>query len=175
MRVIAGTLGGRLFDSPGTQRTHPMSDKMRGALFNILGELTGLAVLDAFGGSGALAFEAVSRGATSVLVLEQDRLAQKTITRNLRALNLRRVVTLVSVAAGPWLTTNEGKQFDIVLCDPPYDELQQNLLGRLAERVKPNGIFVLSYPADQPKPEFRSLELIRQQLYGNAQLLFYRA
>jgi len=168
-------LGGRLFDSPGTQRTHPMSDKMRGALFNILGELTGLSILDAFGGSGALAYEAVSRGAASVLILEQDIHAQRTIKHNLRLLDIGSSATLVRTSAGDWLTTNEGRQFDVVLCDPPYNELQPNLLARLAERANPGGIFVLSYPAGQPKPEFKSLMFIRQQTYGSAQLLFYRA
>ena len=70
MRVIAGRLGGRNFDSPKTQRTHPMSDKVRGALFNALGDLGGLTVLDAFAGSGACSLEAASRGATEVLAID---------------------------------------------------------------------------------------------------------
>ena len=60
MRIIAGTLGGRNFDSK-SQATHPMSEKMRGALFNVLGDIDGLKVLDCFAGSGAIGFEAISR------------------------------------------------------------------------------------------------------------------
>ena len=69
MRVIAGRLGGRLFDSPHTRRTHPMSDKARGALFNMLGDIEGMHVLDPFAGTGALSFEAISRGAASALAI----------------------------------------------------------------------------------------------------------
>ena len=175
MRIIAGSLGGRMFDSPGTHRTHPMSDKMRGALFNILGDIAGLMVLDAFGGSGALAFEAASRGAKSVLVLDNDKAAQQTISRNIRTLKLEGQVTLVRAAAGVWLSTNEAARFDIVLCDPPYDDLQPSLLARLSSHVAPGGVFVLSYPAGTEAPAFDGLQVIKQQSYGDGQLVFYRS
>ena len=67
MRIIAGTLKGQQFQTPHSHKTHPMGDKIRGALFNVLGDIEGLSFLDAFSGSGALAFEAASRGAASVL------------------------------------------------------------------------------------------------------------
>ena len=72
MRIIAGYLGGRQFNSPRSNRTHPMSDKARGGLFNALGDISGLTVLDAFAGSGALSFEAISRGAESVIAVDID-------------------------------------------------------------------------------------------------------
>jgi 16S rRNA (guanine966-N2)-methyltransferase len=175
MRVIAGSLGGRMFDSPGTHRTHPMSDKMRGALFNILGELAGLRVLDAFGGSGALAFEAASRGAQEVLMLDNDKAAQNTIGRNINSLGVGGTVRLVRAGAGAWLTQNPDAVFDIILCDPPYDDLQPNLLMRLSEHLVPAGLLVLSYPASQEPPVFKGLQQIKQQSYGDAQLVFYRA
>ncbi|HSW99138.1 MAG TPA: RsmD family RNA methyltransferase [Candidatus Saccharimonadales bacterium] len=174
MRVIAGTLGGRNFDSPGSHRTHPMSDKMRGALFNILGDVNDLVVLDAFGGSGALSFEAASRGAREVVVLDNDRQAQQTIEQNIRVLGLDGQVQLIKAAAGAWLNTTYDEQFDVVLCDPPYDDLQPALLVRLASRVIPHGVLVLSYPAGMPAPELPRLEQIKQQGYGDAQLIFYR-
>jgi 16S rRNA (guanine966-N2)-methyltransferase len=173
MRVIAGSLGGRMFDSPGTSRTHPMSDKMRGALFNILGDIGGLTVLDAFGGSGALGFEAASRGAASVLILDNDQTAQKTIERNIRALDLQRIVRLVKTSALSWLGTNEAATFDIVLCDPPYDNLQPASLAALAAHLTPEGIYALSYPAEQQPPELPGLTQVKQQHYGDAQLVFY--
>ena len=175
MRVIAGRLGGRMFDSPGTHRTHPMSDKMRGALFNILGELDDLLVLDAFGGSGALSFEAVSRGARQVMVLDNDKTAQQTIERNIRSLNLGRQVRLVRAPAHGWLETNPDARFDIILCDPPYDQLQPTTLAALSGRLTDEGIYVLSYPAAEQPPEFSGLEQVKQQTYGDAQLVFYRS
>lgn len=174
MRVIAGKLGGRLFDSPHTHRTHPMSDKARGALFNILGDINGLTVLDPFGGTGALSFEAVSHGALNALVIESDRPAQKIIEQNIKTLDLGGAVKLVKAAAGAWLQTDYDNQFDLVLCDPPHDDLQPNLLARLSRRVLPGGLLVLSWPGSQDVPGFPDFERVELRNYGDMQLAFYR-
>ena len=89
MRIIAGRLGGRVFSTPHSARTHPMADRVRGALFNVLGDLSGLTVFDPFTGSGALAYEAVSRGAATVLCIDTDKAAQKTVKENISALGIR--------------------------------------------------------------------------------------
>lgn len=175
MRVIAGRLGGRLFNSPQSHRTHPMSDKMRGALFNTLGDIEGLTVLDAFAGSGALSFEAVSRGAISSLAIEVDVPAQKVIAANSLALDVVGQVKLIKASAGAWLETSPGITFDIVLCDPPYDDLHLSLVERLSQCVKPGGLLVLSAPAHIQVPSLGGLMQILQRSYGDAQLLFYRA
>lgn len=174
MRVIAGRLGGRVFDSPRNFKTHPMSDKARGALFNVLGDLSGLTVLDAFAGSGALSFEAVSRGATSALAIDNDRSAQKVIAHNIARLELKAAVKLVKASANAWLQTNPNAQFDIVLCDPPYNDLQPNLLRRLAAAVKPGGLYVLSWPSGQEALVIEGLTQIELHSYGDASLVFYR-
>lgn len=174
MRIIAGTLGGRTFNSPHTDRTHPMSDKIRGALFNMLGDLSDLSVLDAFSGTGALSFEAISRGARSALAIESDRLAQRTIAENIEALDLDQAVKLVKAPANAWLQTNDRQQFDVVLLDPPYDDLQEALLQRLAATVKPGGVLVISWPGGQPTPQFEHFTVIKERAYGDAQLIFYR-
>lgn len=175
MRVIAGRLGGRAFDSPGTFKTHPMSDKMRGALFNILGDIEGLTVLDAFAGSGALSFEALSRGAASALLIEQDKAAQRVIAQNIRSLGLKGKAVLVHASTGAWLNTAEpGKQFDLVLCDPPYNDLQTNLVERLVSRVVPGGLLVLSWPAGTDVSELPTSEMVEHRTYGDAALAFYR-
>lgn len=174
MRIIAGSLGGRTFESPHGHRTHPMSDKIRGALFNTLGDIAGLTVLDAFAGSGAICFEAISRGARSAVAIEQDRLAQRTIDENIRALKLQRSVKLIKASAGAWLQTNQTSQYDLVILDPPYDDTQPNLLQRLAATVKPDGLLILSWPGDQDGPVFATLQEIKRRSYGDAQLIFYR-
>jgi 16S rRNA (guanine966-N2)-methyltransferase len=173
MRIIAGRLGGRNFASPHGHRTHPMSDKARGALFNALGDIEGLSVLDAFAGSGALSYEAISRGAAQALAIDSDQNAQKAIADNIVSLGLKRQVKLTKASAGAWLSTTD-EEFDIVICDPPYDDLQLNLLERLAGRAKPNGLAVLSLP---PTAEFTlpdSYKLLTSKNYGDAQLVFYR-
>ena len=174
MRIIAGRLGGRSFESPHGHRTHPMSDKIRGALFNTLGDITGLTVLDAFAGSGALSFEAVSRGAKSALAIESDRLAQRTISENISALGVKGAVKLIQASANAWLDTNANATFDLVLLDPPYDNVQLNLLQRLTSAVTPDGLLALSWPGDMAPPAFAGFEQIAQRAYGDAQLIYYR-
>lgn len=172
MRVIAGTLGGRLFNAPHGHRTHPMSDKMRGALFNMLGDIDSLSVLDPFAGSGALAFEAVSRGASSVIAIEQDRNAQRTITENVAALQVGNRVSVIKASAGAWLRTT-GTTFDLVLLDPPYDSLQQTLLAELMERAKPTATVVLSWPGKQDPPQFDGWSIHTSKQYGDGSLHIY--
>jgi len=174
MRIIAGTLGGRTFDSPGSNRTHPMSDKARGALFNILGDIKGLSVLDPFAGSGALSFEAVSRGAKLATAIEQDKLAQKTIASNIATLGLSERVVLVKATANAWFHKNKQLRFDLVLCDPPYDDLQWDLLERLSLLVKEQGLMVLSWPGGADQPRMPDFDQVKQQAYGDMQLVFYR-
>ncbi|HEY5152900.1 MAG TPA: RsmD family RNA methyltransferase [Candidatus Saccharimonadales bacterium] len=173
MRVIAGRLGGRNFASPRGHRTHPMSDKVRGALFNALGDIEGLSVLDAFAGSGALGYEAVSRGAAQVLAIDTDSNAQQAIAANITSLGLANNMKLIKASAAAWLSTSD-ETFDIVLCDPPYDDPQLKLLGRLAERVKPNGLAVFSLPPGIKPGLPAHYELLAAKSYGDARLLFYR-
>lgn len=143
MRIIAGRLGGRQFASPKGHRTHPMSDKMRGALFNALGDISGLTVLDAFAGSGAISFEAVSRGAAHAMAVERDRQAQQAIAESIEKLGISGQIKLIKASAGSWLGTSDDL-FDIVVVDPPWEDPQINLLLRLADRTKPGGLFVSS-------------------------------
>src|SRR5437868_2924372 len=105
MRIIAGKLKGREFKSPHGHKTHPMSDKVRGALFNILGDIDELTFLDAFAGSGALAFEAVSRGAKSVAAIDKDSSAHKALEQNAKEL-CPRDVKVIKANAGGWSIHN---------------------------------------------------------------------
>lgn len=172
MRIIAGTHGGRLFNSPGGHRTHPMSDKIRGALFNILGDITGQSVLDAFAGTGALGFEALSRGAGSVVAVERDRSAQAVIMENQALLQLQ-PFQLIRAGVGPWMP-NAGQTFDIILLDPPFDHLQYDLLERVVSLLKPGGTVVLSWPSKIELPRFTSISLQAEKVYGDASLYIYR-
>jgi 16S rRNA (guanine966-N2)-methyltransferase len=175
MRIIAGSLGGRVFETPGTHKTHPMSDKVKGALFNVLGDLDGLTVIDAFAGSGALGFEAISRGARHVVLIDNERVAQKTIEQNIKSLGIANEVKLIKASANAWLSTNEAALFDIVLCDPPYDNIQTALLKHLAHKAANQGIVVFSLPPKatlELSPEDFTLEISKD--YGDARLVFYR-
>jgi 16S rRNA (guanine966-N2)-methyltransferase len=152
-----------------------MSDKVRGALFNVLGDIEGLTLLDAFAGSGALAFEAASRGAMSVIAIEKDNAAHKILDQNVKELHLEKCVKPIKANTGGWSIHNMEKRFDIVILDPPYEDLQLNLLQKLINRhIKKAGLAVLSYPGHKEVPEFEQTEIAAQKDYGDAQLIFYR-
>jgi 16S rRNA (guanine966-N2)-methyltransferase len=139
----------------------------------MLGDLTGLIVLDAFAGSGAISFEAISRSAVAVIAIDVDRYAQQTIITNARLLGIQNFVTLVRTDAAAWLTKNNDS-FDVVVLDPPYDKPQVLLLAELAHRTKPGGVVVVSLP---PKIEMQlgsDFQLLRTKTYGDAQLQLYR-
>lgn len=173
MRIIAGKLGGRTFSSPPGHKTHPMSDKIRGALFNAIGDIDGLSVLDAFAGSGAISFEAVSRGANHVTAIDSDRQAQRTIRENVAALDVAESIKLISASASAWLSTTD-QFFDVVICDPPYDDIKPELLARLADRCKPGGIVIFSLPPEVNVKLANDYEPLHSKNYGDATLSFYR-
>lgn len=177
MRIIAGELGGRFFNGPDSTATHPMAERVRGALFNSLGDIEGLTVLDAFAGSGALAFEAISRGAASAVVIERDKRAQKVITENIQTLGLENRIKLIRTSASAWSDTSQGEQFNLVLCDPPYHDMQLSTVSKLISHVKPNGLMVLSYPGRESAPTVNVSGVVvvdKSKSYGDAALAYYR-
>lgn len=174
MRVVAGRLGGRIFESPRTHRTHPMSEKARGAIFNALGDVAGLSVLDAYSGSGALAIEAVSRGAERVLAIEVDIEAVKTIAHNIESLQLSDHIKCLRKNISGWSRNNTDKKFDIVLADPPYNDIRPDVLEHLTAHVAPDGLYVLSWPGSEPIRPFKGFEIIAHKPLGDIQLVFYR-
>ncbi len=174
MRVIAGRLGGRQFSSPSGHRTHPMSDKVRGALFNMLGDISGLSVLDAFAGSGAIAIEAVSRGAERVIAVDADKNANATVAANVSQLGIDKQIKSIRANVSSWSDNNPNEQFDLVICDPPYDRVQLPVLRKLARHVAPDGAYVLSWPGSQEKPGLPGLSCVTAKSYGDAQLVVYK-
>ena len=174
MRVIAGQLRGRVIADPKGHRTHPMSEKIRGALFNALGDIEGLTVLDAFTGTGAVAIEAISRGAQKVTAIDYDKEAFLCASGNVKSLKLENVIMLLKVNAKSWSNNNQDKLYDVVVADPPFNEVNDTLLEKMHRHIKPNGIFVLSVPADYTPRSGHKLTLIAEKSYGDAKLYFYR-
>lgn len=151
-----------------------MSDKMRGAVFSVLGNIEGLSVLDAFAGSGALAFEAVSRGAKHATAIDIDKSAITTVVKSAQTLHIDDKIKAIRANASGWSDNNKEAQFDLVFCDPPYDKLQITLLQKLVKHVKHGGIYILSWPGDLEAPEFALLEKLQAKNYGDSQLVFFR-
>jgi 16S rRNA (guanine966-N2)-methyltransferase len=173
LRIVAGTLGGRFFDAPANSATHPMGERIRGALFNKLGDITGKTVLEPFAGSGALSFEALSRGAASVLLLERDKHAQATVAKNITQLGLDARATLVKANCRMWSANNPDAQFDLLFVDPPYHDTQLSTVALLIRHLKPNGLMVLSYQGRGVAPTVNGVVVVDNRLYGDAALAFY--
>lgn len=151
-----------------------MSEKMRGALFNVLGDIGGLSMFDAYGGSGAVVFESISRGAKSALITETDKKITDIIKKNIKILNLENQIKVVHANASGWSEKNYTTQFDLVICDPPYDLIKESQLKTLTQNVKKSGLFILSLPSEYPRPRYDDLKLERDRDYGQGSLVFYR-
>jgi len=174
MRIISGSLRGQNIITPNGHKTHPMSEKMRGALFNVLGDIVGFDVFDAYGGTGAVAFEALSRGANSALITEIDNHSWAIIKQNAENLKVTEKVKIVRANAASWCDSNYYIKFDLVICDPPYQNINIEQLTKISINLKQCGIFVLSSPGNYVKPEFKDLKLIKFNDYGDGSLAFYR-
>ena len=131
MRVVAGVFKGRRLAAPRGTRTRPTADRVREALFSMLGDVGGARVLDLYAGSGALGIEALSRGAGSAVFVERDAKAVAAIERNLAAVGVEETVVRQDVER--FLARADGA-FDLVFCDPPYDSAAR-LAGPLAEHL----------------------------------------
>ena len=174
IRLIAGYFGGRIIEGSGTTRTHPMGERIRSSLFNILGsEIEGAVVLDAFAGSGSLGLESLSRGAKQATFVERDRVAQKIIERNIALLGVYEQAKLVKAPVASWLSTVDT-QYDIIFADPPYNNLQLSTVFQLQKLLKPNGLMVLSYTGRGEVPTDLGVVVVDNRRYGDAVLSFYR-
>jgi 16S rRNA (guanine966-N2)-methyltransferase len=175
MRVISGTLKNRQFAAPSGHKTHPMSERARGAIFNILGDITNLSVFDAFAGSGALSFEAISRGAKTVLAIDSDKIAYRTLTENIEQLSLVDRVQAIHANTTSWIKRNKSHQFNVVFIDPPYDTVNYAALKDLAHTALPGGILVYSLPVGHDFTLSKDVfQLLDEKKYAGAALVFFR-
>lgn len=166
IRIISGKLGGRLIDTPKTDKTHPMGDRERSAIFNRLrGEIADKVILDAFAGSGAIGLEALSLGASEVDFLENNRKAAKTIHDNIAKFKLDDKGKLVRKLRD---------EYDIIFADPPYDKPQYEYIEEILKSLKHGGIFVLSHPENPAPWEFRGLSLFSDKSYAAAHIKMYQ-
>jgi 16S rRNA (guanine966-N2)-methyltransferase len=185
MRIVAGSLKGRAITAPEGQNTRPTSDRARQAIFNVLEHaswaepLDGARVIDLYAGSGALGFEAISRGAAFALFVEIEDEARGAIRENADAWGLmgrtrvhRRSATDLGVRPG-----SAGEAFDIAFLDPPYRQgLGEQTLARLLEGnwLKPGATVVFERGSDEPEIETPGYERLDARDYGAARVLFLR-
>lgn len=170
IKIISGKYASRLINCPKNQATHPMGNRERQALFNQLGnDFSGLNVLDAFAGTGALGIEALSRGATSVDFLEKDRKAIKTLAHSLADLQIK---SARLIQKADQLTT-----YKLIFIDPPYHNFQLPLVKRIITHLAPSGLLIVSHPENITVDDLMEphLELLSSRAYAAARISIFRA
>jgi 16S rRNA (guanine966-N2)-methyltransferase len=176
MRVVAGELRGRRLRSVPGMSSRPTGEKVREALFGILGDrVAGAHVLDLFAGTGALAIEALSRGAADAVLVEPSPAAVGVIRANLADLGLDDRTVVRRTRAESWLRTQRDGPFDVVLLDPPYASpvgYVAGILARLARTALAEGAVVALEAATrgEPPPWPADLEPARPRRYGDTTL-----
>ena len=170
---MAGELRGRRLRAP-RDGTRPTADRVREALFSILGDVAGLRVLDLFAGSGALGIESLSRGAAEAVFVDNSPRAVAAVKANLEALGLEAKVHCRAALA--FLDGVSGKEtFDLLFCDPPYDaagRLASPLAERLPAILSENARIVTE--SDKRSPLQLPLPLLRERTYGDTRIAVHR-
>ncbi|HET9554641.1 MAG TPA: RsmD family RNA methyltransferase, partial [Anaeromyxobacteraceae bacterium] len=174
-RIVAGSARGRRLRVPGGLGTRPTSEKVRGAVFNVLGQFfEGGAVLDLYAGSGALALEALSRGCERALCVEADRGAADVIRANAAALGF---ADRVEVRQGrvEALLPRLPSGFALAFVDPPYAEGPGAALLGLGALLAPGGLAVAEHDAKAPPADrIGPLALVDRRSWGGTGISIYR-
>ena len=169
VRIIAGEFGRRRIETPDSGLTHPMGERVRGALFNSLGDISGLKVLDAFAGSGAVGMEALSRGAKSAEFVENDRRAVRILHKNIETLQIHERTRVRAMGVGKFLGMSD-ELFDLVFADPPYNFIKWGLVERLWEKIREGGRLVVSHGKDNDELRLPADRKIFEGVYAEAKI-----
>ena len=177
MRVVAGKYGGRPLKTLAGKTTRPTTDKVKGAIFNMIGPyFDGGRVLDLYAGSGSLAIEAISRGMTSAILVEKDRRAQAIINQNLKMTREEERFELLKMEANQSLERITG-HFDLVLLDPPYAKEQiVTDIEKMAERELLSDDILVVCETDKSvdlPAEIAGLGIWKQKIYGISKVTVY--
>ncbi|MCL2681352.1 MAG: 16S rRNA (guanine(966)-N(2))-methyltransferase RsmD [Streptococcaceae bacterium] len=177
MRVVSGEYGGRPLKTLTGDTTRPTTDKVKGAIFNMIGPyFNGGLVLDLYAGSGSLAIEAVSRGMDKAVLVEKDRLAQQIITENIKMTKEEAKFQLLKIPAKRALFTLT-ETFDLVFLDPPYAKEQiESDLQALQEKdlLTESSIIVCETDKAVSLPEkIEQLIKTKEKIYGISKITIY--
>lgn len=180
MRIVAGRFRGAALAAPKTQATRPTSDRLRESMFNILAhglelDLDGLRVLDLFAGTGALGFEAISRGARHCTFIEEGAEARGVIRRNMETLGLNGAAKIFRRDATRLGAVGTIEPFDLVFADPPYDKgLGEMALASAAEGgwIAPGAVCVLEERAGAVIETPAGFEITDTREAGDSQVVF---
>lgn len=175
MRVIAGRFGGRTLVAPRGRATRPTPERVREALFSILGDVEGMDVLDLFAGSGALGIEALSRGAAAATFVDSSAAACAAIRRNVESLGASAEVRHQRALPFLGAALLSGRQYDLVLLDPPYRQapgLGREFSAALGPVLSPGAQVIAE--SDRRAPLELDLEMVDERRYGDTLISIYR-
>ena len=172
VKITGGELRGRKIATPG-EGTHPMGERERLALFNMLGDrVAGNGVADLFCGGGTLAIEALSRGATFALMIDSSQTAVDVANQNMKDLGLYGSYGRALLADVTEVVRTATDRFGVVFADPPYDKYDEKMLRHLPRLVLDGGILVVSHPGEAP--EFDGMTLVKSRKYAGAGIAIYQ-
>ncbi len=180
MRIIAGTLRGRMLKSPKGLATRPVLARVREALFLVIGDISGLDVLDLFSGTGAVGIEALSRGAASLTLVEKGRRQCAVIRENVTSFGIENKTAIFRTDALKALKKlhDAGRSFHFIFADPPYDTgLSQKAIERVFDLdiLVPDGVLAVTVRHNEDLPgDSGNRELIFDRRYGDTKLVMYR-
>ena len=175
MRIVGGRVGGRTLHAPRGRGTRPTPERVREALFSILGDVGGARVLDLYAGSGALALEALSRGAASATFVDSSAAAVAAIRRNLDELGLEGEVRRQRACAFLGRALEDARQYDLVFLDPPYRHatvLSRELSESIAPVLAP-GARVIAESDPRAPLVLEGLSLLDERRYGDTMIRIY--
>lgn len=177
MRIVSGSYGGRPLKTLEGKTTRPTSDKVRGAVFNMIGPyFSGGRVLDLFAGSGGLAIEAVSRGMDTAVLVERNRKAQAIVQANIKMTKEESRFQLLKMEAARALERVSGK-FDLVFLDPPYaqEEIVKTVEELCRRKLLSDDVMVVceTDKAVNLPEEIAELGIWKQKIYGISKVTVY--
>lgn len=177
MRIISGSRRGHKLIGFEGDKIRPTTDRVKESVFNLIqGYVADSSVLDLFGGSGALSFEALSRGARSAVIVDSDRDSVDVITKNAASLNFGDRVRILHMSFQSFFDINK-EQFDLIFLDPPYNKgYIEHVLEAIVngKRLSENGIIVLESDETDMHSDAEGLKILKQKKYGRSYVTVYQ-
>jgi len=174
LRIVAGLHGSRRIATPAGNATRPTSDRVREAVFSMIGPLNGEHVLDLFAGSGAMGIEAISRGASEAVFVDRSEPAARCVRENLNLLGMEAPVLKLDWAAALDSLRRKNQSFDLVFLDPPYADADSVFarIGAELEGLLADSALVICESGDGCEP-IKGLRLLRERRHGATLIRLY--
>ncbi|MCC7289279.1 16S rRNA (guanine(966)-N(2))-methyltransferase RsmD [bacterium] len=176
LKISGGQFAGRTLSLPSSATTRPVTEKNRASIFNSLfSYVLDAKVLDLYAGSGALSFEALSRGAATAMMIEKSNKVVGQIKENIERLGVGERATVESFDVAHWLKRDHEQRYDLIFFDPPYVQFDTALAEMATNLLQSGGILVVSMSSRSKMPEsIGEAKLLKEKKYGDSQFGFFQ-